>query len=91
MNYAVTYDIPNDKRRKKVSDLLEGYGYRVNFSVFEIIVNQTKLNRLKKELQKVIDRKVDSVRFYHLCKNCIPKSFELCDKDTIFEEKELFV
>jgi len=26
--YVVVYDIPSDKRRKKVSDLLEGYGQR---------------------------------------------------------------
>lgn len=91
MNFVITYDIPNDKRRKKVSDLLEGYGYRVNFSVFEIIVNQTKLNKIKKELTKETNKKEDSIRFYHLCKNCIPKSFELCDKDGIFEEKELFI
>ncbi|MBD3841786.1 MAG: CRISPR-associated endonuclease Cas2 [Campylobacterales bacterium] len=91
MKFAVVYDISNDKRRKKVSDLLEGFGYRVNFSVFEIIVNQTKLNKIKKELAKKINKKEDSIRFYHICENCIPKSFELCDKDGIFEEKELFI
>jgi len=34
------YDIPSDKRRKKVSDLLEGYGQRVQYSVFECVLTQ---------------------------------------------------
>jgi len=47
MHYVVAYDITNDKRRKKLSDLLETYGVRVNYSVFEIELNETK-----KEVQK---------------------------------------
>ena len=47
MKYLITYDIENNKRRKKVSDELEAYGYRVNFSVFECELNKTKMNILK--------------------------------------------
>ena len=32
--YVISYDIPDDKRRKKIADLLEGYGQRVQYSVF---------------------------------------------------------
>ncbi len=93
MNYLVTYDILDDKRRKKLSDILEGYGFRVNYSVFEITLNQTKLNKLKKQIfdLDLIDKKTDSIRFYHICQNCLPKSFELSDKPQIFESKELFI
>lgn len=93
MNYLVTYDILDDKRRKKLSDILECYGFRVNYSVFEITLNQTKLNRLKKQIfdLDLIDKKTDSIRFYHICQNCLPKSFELSDKLQIFESKELFI
>ncbi|MGY2838709.1 CRISPR-associated endonuclease Cas2 [Thermostichus sp. MS-CIW-41] len=38
--YVITYDIPDNKRRKKVSDLLEGYGRRVQYSVFECRLEQ---------------------------------------------------
>ncbi|MFN7384131.1 MAG: CRISPR-associated endonuclease Cas2, partial [Dolichospermum sp.] len=27
--YVISYDIPDDKRRQKIADLLEGYGQRV--------------------------------------------------------------
>ena len=35
MFYIIAYDIPCNQRRKKISDLLEGYGRRVQYSVFE--------------------------------------------------------
>lgn len=37
--YVICYDIPDDKRRKKISDLLEVYGSRVQYSVFECVLN----------------------------------------------------
>lgn len=91
MKYLITYDIENDKRRKKVSDELETYGYRVNYSVFECELNQTKLKKLIIKLEELINKKVDSLRFYHLCENCIPKSFELGNREEIFESREFFI
>lgn len=94
MRYIVAYDIANDKRRKKLADLLEGYGVRVNYSVFELEITKTQKERLlyEIELQKLIDKKYDSLRFYHLCANCVEKSFEIANKPEPFEEMncELF-
>ena len=91
MKYLITYDIENNKRRKKVSDELEAYGYRVNFSVFECKLNKTKMKNLVKKLEELIDKKKDSLRFYHVCENCVPKSFELCNREEIFEKREYFI
>ena len=91
MKYLITYDIENNKRREKVSDELEAYGYRVNYSVFECELNQTKFKKLKTKLDELINKKTDSLRFYHICENCIPKSFELCNREDIFETKEYFL
>lgn len=33
MKFIITYDVQNDKRRKKISDELEAFGTRVNYSV----------------------------------------------------------
>jgi len=92
MNYIIAYDIQSNKKRKKLSDLLDGYGVRVNYSVYEIELNQTKLKKLKKVIieQELFDKNIDSIRFYHLCKNCIPKSFGLGKDDEIFPPTELF-
>jgi len=84
MKYVICYDIEDNKIRKKVSELLEGYGVRVNFSVFEADLKRGEVIFLLKEIKKIVP-KSNSVRFYHLCKNCIEKSFEVCDRLDVFE------
>jgi len=69
--YLVTYDIPSNKRRKKVSDLLEGYGKRVQYSVFECVLEPKKFTELKQRLRKRINLEEDSVRFYPLSKHTL--------------------
>jgi len=69
--YLVTYDIPSNKRRKKVSDLLEGYGKRVQYSVFECVLEPKKFTELKQRLRKRINLEEDSVRFYPLSKHAL--------------------
>lgn len=64
--YVVVYDIPCDKRRQKVSNLLEGYGKRVQYSVFECVLAQAKYEELQQRLRKQIKLEEDSVRFYPL-------------------------
>jgi CRISPR-associated protein Cas2 len=91
MNYVIGYDITDNKRRKKVSDLLEGYGVRVNYSLFEVKITKTNLKKLLLQILKIVDKKEDSIRFYHICKNCEEKSFEVCDNIGLFEEKEFFI
>lgn len=67
MRIVVSYDISNDKRRKKVADILEGYGYRVQYSVFECDLNKKKRAELKRRLQPLVKAKeMDSIRFYPL-------------------------
>ncbi|MDV2992014.1 MAG: CRISPR-associated endonuclease Cas2 2 [Chroococcidiopsis sp. SAG 2025] len=69
--YVIVYDIPDDKRRKKVSDLLEGYGKRVQYSVFECILTQVKYAELRQRLKKRVKLAEDSVRFYPISKHTL--------------------
>jgi len=69
--YLITYDIPCDKRRKKVSDLLEGYGQRVQYSVFECVLTTDKYNELRQRLQQRIKPSEDSVRLYPLSRHTL--------------------
>lgn len=91
MKYLITYDIENDQRRKKISEELEAFGYRVNYSVFECELNQTKLRKLRQKIEELVDKKYDSVRFYHICENCVSKSFEFCNKVDVFEKEDFFI
>lgn len=69
--YVVAYDIRDDKRRKQVSDVLEGYGKRVQYSVFECVLTSAKFDELRSKLGKKIKLSEDSVRFYPLSRHTL--------------------
>lgn len=71
MLLVITYDVntasPDGARRlRKVANLCLHYGIRVQNSVFEVLVDAAQFTALKHDLQKVIDAKRDSIRFYKL-------------------------
>ena len=81
MRTIISYDISNDKRRRKVAKIMEGYGYRVQYSVFECDLDPKKLAELKKRLKPLVKEKEwESVRFYPLAADCADK-VEVLGKD----------
>jgi CRISPR-associated protein Cas2 len=89
--FVVAYDISSNKRRKKIGDALEAYGKRVNYSVFEIqLGSKSQKSVLEKELLKLIEPKTDSLRFYHVCENCMKKSWSLGEEAAPFEEDAVY-
>jgi len=64
MFWIVSYDIPNDKRRSKVAKILEGYGRRAQYSVFECEINDEQREKLERALKREIDAEEDDIRFY---------------------------
>ena len=64
--YIVTYDISCQRRRQKVADVLEAYGRRVQYSVFECLLELKKYQELKHKLARYVDLPEDSLRFYPL-------------------------
>ena len=67
MRIVVSYDISDDKRRRKIAQIMEGYGYRVQYSVFECELSRQKLAELRRRLKPLVDKaKMESVRFYPL-------------------------
>lgn len=71
MLIVVSYDITDDKRRRKVMKTMEGYGERVQYSVFECHLQPNDVRHLKTKLARLIDHKVDDIRFYHICAECV--------------------
>jgi CRISPR-associated protein Cas2 len=67
---VVSYDSPNDRRRTKVMKTLEGFGHRVQFSVFECELKPADLAKLKTRLKALIQPEEDDIRFYDLCESC---------------------
>ena len=69
---VVCYDIPDDRRRTKIGKILEGYGSRVQWSVFECDLTEKQMQKLKEKLAKVTGKE-DTLRYYYLCALCLQK------------------
>jgi len=66
MYWIVSYDIPDNKRRTKISKILEGFGKRAQYSVFECEIDSEKCDKLAALIAREIDPQEDDVRFYPL-------------------------
>lgn len=69
MDVLVTYDIADTdttgaSRLRRIADVCEKYGQRVQFSIFECRLSNTRLARLVGEVENIIDRERDSVLVY---------------------------
>ena len=65
-SYLVCYDICDDKRLRKVFQILRSYGDHLQYSVFECQLTKTDLIRLRSELAQVIQHREDQVLFVDL-------------------------
>lgn len=90
MFIVVTYDIIDDKRRNRVARTMEDYGTRVQYSVFECILEEENLAEMFNILTEHINHEEDSIRFYILCKRCIT-SVKMLGKAALTEDKDVFI
>ena len=64
--------ISDNKTRRITGEILEGFGKRVNRSVFEVQVKHNKQRqKLEASLAQELDPKVDSLRIYTICATCM--------------------
>jgi CRISPR-associated protein Cas2 len=81
--HLVVYDIEDDRVRNRIATILEGYGRRVQESVFECRLELRELEeltaRLKRESQQ--SGKGD-IRIYRICSNCMDASFGIGEVKT---------
>lgn len=71
MLVLITYDVNTEtaagkKRLRQVAKQCVNYGRRVQNSVFECILDNVQCVLLKSILEDLIDKDVDSLRFYYL-------------------------
>ncbi len=85
--WLVTYDIRSDRVRCRVADVLEGWGERVQYSVFECRLREADVTKLRDRLKKVLRIKENgSVRMYRVCSRCAAKSVGFGDIEPPDEE-----
>ena len=71
MELLVAYDVSTAtregrRRLRRVAKVCEGYGQRVQQSVFECVVDGVRREQLINRLLAEIDQREDSLRVYHL-------------------------
>jgi len=66
---VATTDSAGQRRLRRVAKVCKNYGQRVQYSVFECIVDPAQWTMVKKRLEEEINPKEDSLRFYFLGSN----------------------
>ncbi len=81
--YVISYDIDKDRTRTKIAKVLENYGTRVQYSVFECSITEGQFEELYSQLATLMSGEIEgNIRFYQLCKSCIGKIAKLgCKPD----------
>ena len=96
MFVLVTYDVKTSdpggaKRLRRVAKACRDYGQRVQFSVFECIVDPAQWTKLRQRLINEIEEEVDSLRFYFLGSNWKRRVEHVGAKPGIDQEGPLIV
>ena len=92
--YLISYDITNTKIRTKIAKTLEGYGRRVQYSVFECEISSKMFSELYQKLMKLMEKeKEGNIRIYQICANCREKLMTIGIVEPVFteEEENLFI
>jgi CRISPR-associated protein Cas2 len=71
MLVLITYDVNTEtkagkKRLRQVAKQCQNYGLRVQYSVFECVIDPATLKMLQAKLEKIINLETDSIRYYYL-------------------------
>lgn len=96
MFVVVSYDVANvdgagARRLRRVARACLDYGQRVQYSVFECIVDPAQWAALRQRLIDEIDTEEDSLRFYYLGSNWRRRVEHVGAKKTIDQEGPLIV
>lgn len=96
MFVIISYDVATDgsagqRRLRRVARACKDYGQRVQYSVFECIVDPAQWAMLKERLISEIDPEKDSLRFYYLGSNWRHRVEHVGAKPPVDQEGPLIV
>lgn len=91
VSYDVSIDKGGQRRLRRVAKACKDYGQRVQYSVFECIVDPAQWAVLRQRLMDEIDAELDSLRFYFLGSNWKRRVEHIGAKETVDQEGPLIV
>jgi CRISPR-associated protein Cas2 len=68
--YIICYDIRNPKRWRKAYNLLQGYGERIQYSIFRSWLSMRSREKLRWELEQILASE-DSILLIRLSNQCV--------------------
>ena len=86
-----TVDKAGRRRLRRVAKICKNHGQRVQYSVFECIVDPAQWTRMRQQLVDTIDPDLDSLRFYFLGANWKPKVEHVGAKPSVDQEGPLII
>lgn len=90
MQYIVSYDIADERRRARVAGTLLDYGRRLEESVFALNLDEELTIQMKQRLQRQINESEDTLHVFPLCTGCAGK-VEVMGRAEIPGEKAFYV
>lgn len=68
--YLICYDIRDSKRWRKAYELLQGYGERLQYSIFRCWLTGRQREKLRWELEQILAAE-DALLLLRLCNRCV--------------------
>ena len=90
MLIVVSYDVPDDRRRTKLAHNLKDFGERVQYSVFEFLLDEAQVAKLRQRIEGLVDLTEDSVRIYRFCADCGAK-LEIVGLGVVTEHQKVYI
>lgn len=82
--YLICYDIRSPKRWRKAYKLLNGYGERIQYSIFRCRLTQRDREKLRWELEQILTAE-DSLLLAGLCHRC-EERVQKCNRSGVWSE-----
>ena len=77
-HYIICYDISEDRIRRKVVKFLEGFAWRIQYSVFRCGATERKMAQVKAELLRLTEKADHPLLLITpLCANCFAKVWQV--------------
>ena len=70
--HLLAYDVRDDRRLRRTAKILEGYGERLQYSVFRCRLSDRQLERLRWKLSRELQPE-DSLLIVPLCAACVSR------------------
>ncbi|XFA74254.1 CRISPR-associated endonuclease Cas2 [Thermosynechococcaceae cyanobacterium Okahandja] len=84
--YLICYDIRDPKRWRRVYKKLEGYGERLQYSIFRCRLTSREREKLRCEIEKYLAEE-DDLLIIGLCNHCVER-MSYCNRPNVWQLPE---